>query len=391
MDEKIIESVYSVLEKYDKDYSKDGVLANLREWEYNKNPLIELLSRHPNWNSDALAVVFEVTESRDIIGYEVNCHIDTLLSSSCVSHLTLDELQNLKTALYLAANGYSKFINDSERAKEIKAKYDISCTTGQKTSRIINSICQKFGLINQTDYNALFAKLADSLNPIQVKKKALLSVHPCDYLEMSNKHNSWHSCHCLNGGEYHGGTISYMNDAVSMIFYTVDEVVTGDFHTAPKRTRQIFAYGKGILLQSRLYPNTNDETTRDMYRNIVQRTIADCLAMPNLWLLKKEHSEINKRICTHDEALHYRDYEHKCYKSNISLLKDSTMDDETYITIGNTAFCLCCGEIVTETNSMFCDSCFDSDYVECRECGSRLHRDDAHIVGDDWYCDECCS
>jgi hypothetical protein len=72
MDEKIIESVCTVLEKYDKDYNKDGVWANLREWKYNKNPLIELLSRHPNWNSDALAVVFEVTESRDIIGYEVN-------------------------------------------------------------------------------------------------------------------------------------------------------------------------------------------------------------------------------------------------------------------------------------------------------------------------------
>jgi hypothetical protein len=177
---------------------------------------------------------------------------------------------------------------------------------------------------------------------LQVKKRALLSVRPCDYLEMSCKRNSWNSCHKLDGGEYHGGTLSYMNDNCSMIFYTVDDKETEQYYSAPKRTRQVFCYENGILLQSRLYPNTDDNATSDTYRNIVQRTLVDCLNVPNLWTLKREHDEINKRVKSHGDALHYRDYEYKCYHANISLLKDTDVSGTASIVVGAPALCLEC-------------------------------------------------
>lgn len=107
--------------------------------------------------------------------------------------------------------------------------------TGAKASRIINRLCLKFHLdqieeeaeAGEPDnrymrtvkpYNALFARLADALNPAHIEKTAVLSIHPCDFLEMSNRDNTWSSCHCLERGSYHGGCQSYMGDAVSMIF-----------------------------------------------------------------------------------------------------------------------------------------------------------------------------
>lgn len=391
MNEKIKEQVCAVLDKYDKGFSASGVLANLEHWQNNKGWLVELLRRHSNWNEDALAVLFEVTHSREIERSTVNSYkyeLGQLINDLDVSE---DDRNQFIYALDAVALTYSKTMPGADTAALVKEKCGVSCSVGQKTSRIINAICKRYGLDQHPEYNARFARLADSLNPIQVKRTALLSVHPCDYLEMSNRSNSWSSCHCLDDGEYHGGTLSYMNDGCSMIFYTVDDDVIGDFHTAPKRTRQVFCYSDGILLQSRLYPQTDDNDARDMYRNIVQRTIADCLELPNLWTLKREHDEVVRRVCTHDDALHYRDYEYKCYHANISLLKDMGADDYNTILVGHTAYCLDCSKPVSENNTTYCDYCSDNDYVTCEDCGHRMHEDDAHYINGDYYCDNCCS
>lgn len=128
----------------------------------------------------------------------------------------------------------------------------ITCAPGQKASRIINKLCLHFGLDKFTKekmergedgkdkvktvcpYNAVFARLADSLNPVRIPKTGVLSIHPCDFLEMSNKDDTWHSCHCLADGSYRAGCPSYMGDEVSMIFFTVDENITSDYHKAPR-------------------------------------------------------------------------------------------------------------------------------------------------------------
>lgn len=74
MNEKMMCQVYSVLDKYDKSYSNSGVLANLECWQNNKGWLVELLRHHPNWNEEALAVIFEVTHSREIDKYTINSY-----------------------------------------------------------------------------------------------------------------------------------------------------------------------------------------------------------------------------------------------------------------------------------------------------------------------------
>lgn len=237
MSDQLQQSINAVLNKYDKDYQSKGVLANLHEWEREKCSLLELLRKHTNWNEDALAVIFEVTENRAISSYEVHRLIDTLVETTRFGETDFDTTSKFSQALYSAVSGYSKFISNDNAVEQIKAACEVKCSVGQKTSRVINNICQKFGIDKHPEYNALFAKLADSLNPLQVRKKALLSIHSCDYLEMSSRSNSWNSCHSLNGGEYHGGTLSYMNDRVSMIFYTVDNDVESSFYSAPKRTR----------------------------------------------------------------------------------------------------------------------------------------------------------
>lgn len=393
MNEKVISQVFAVLDKYDKSYEKGGVLANLNAWEWNKGPLVNLLRKHPNWNEDALAVTFEVTQSREIDRYLVNEYNSSVFLLSSNLGLSDEDSFNLRRALDTAVGSYAKLLPDEQVVSSIQQYSGVSVAVGQKSSRAINKICQRYGLDKHPEYNARFAQLADSLNPLQVKRKALLSVHPCDFLEMSNEDNSWSSCHCIREGEYHAGTLSYLNDAVSMVFYTVDDDITEDFFKAPKRTRQVFCYGDGILLQSRLYPHTDDEEARDIYRDIVQRTISHCLDIPNLWTLKR-HNHVDGYCSTHQDALHYTDYSYGSYKPTVSLLHDIHIDYGKTILIGNTAYCLDCSCAIGSNDSLYCDSCGDDvDYISCECCGEQIERDsdEDYYVANGHYCRDCVS
>ena len=128
-----------------------------------------------------------------------------------------------------------------------------------------------------------------------------------------------------------------------------------------------------------------------MYRNIVQRTIADCMAVPNLWTLRREHDSIMLRTKTHDDALQYLDYEYKQFKSTVSLLQGADVGNSDYIIIGSTAYCLECSEIIGEHKHLYCDSCSDDGTVWCNHCENDVHEDDAYNINGYWYCTECCS
>ena len=381
----LYDEIYGVLNRYGIEWNSNGVSENFRKWERHKKNLVDLLSKHPQWNRDAMAIIFDITENREInVDTVFSCKYD-LLDLARDIELTDKQREDFRYAIIRACEKCTRTIASDCIAETIKNTTGVKCVTGQKTSKVINAICIKFGIDKHTEYNKCFAKLADSLSPLQVKKKALLSVHPCDYLEMSSDQNSWESCHRINGGQYQAGVLSYMNDGATMIFYTVDDDVTNKFFNVPKRTRQVFAYENNILLQSKLYPNCDDDDARNNYRNIVQSAIAKCLNQSNLWKLERE--KISSYILTNEEALHYRDYEYHYNKPNVSLLKNKN-DEYENIIIGYDAYCLNCAGQITENKVLHCDYCCD-DYYFCMRCESRIGEDNVIYVDDYSYCRDC--
>ena len=378
-------AVYEVMCKYRKYFTKAGVEGNLDKWREKKASLISLLSGHPNWDDEAMAIIFDVSESRDIDRAVVRQHRERLLSlAGSLEGLSQNQYNAFQAALWAATDEYSK-TPSQDYIDIVKEKGGIKCVIGQKSSRIINKLCVKFGVNKHEEYNAVFAQLSDSLNPLEIKKTALLSVHPCDYLEMSNRDNSWDSCHCLADGGYQSGTLSYMNDGASMIFYTVDENITPDYRKAPKRTRQVFCYQDGALLQSRLYPTTDDDVAREQYRNLVQAAIAVCLNVPNLWRLKTEKNDVDLYYSTTYGSLHYQDYVYSGYRANVSLLRDRT--SENRIEIGSRAICVCCGSDSIRGGNIKCDDCDRT--VVCLGCESEVRWNDALYLDELSYCHSC--
>ncbi len=371
---------YDVMYKYEKHFSEQGVKANLDAWWQNKSELITLLRGHPNWSEREMAIVFDLSEGRGIdrdIVDECKYLLTELVNEV---EMTPEQHDNFEAALQAATAEYSKTPSEAY-IQVIKERGGIKCSAGQKVSRIINKLCQQLGIDRHKRYNSVFARLADSLNPIQIQKTGVLSVHPCDFLEMSNKDNEWYSCHNLQQGDYKAGCQSYMTDSTSMIFFAVDENIQSDFHKVPRLAREIFCYSDNVLLQSRLYPTDNDEQ-RKLYRGLVQKAIADCLDAPNLWSVLKNQNQISMYFETAEGSKHYRDYEYGY--SVLSLLKNR--QNHGKLTIGSPSLCVCCGQPLSISGAIKCNC---ANLVVCQDCGQTVPVSNARYIDGAYHCKSC--
>lgn len=241
-------------------------------------------------------------------------------------------------------------------------------------------------------YNHYFARLADSMNPVQIKKYTCLSIHPADFLNMSNGSN-WCSCHSMDGGGWRSGCLSYLLDSYSMILYTVSsnfDEEQGNFWRAPKIDRQIYCLDQyNRLLQSRLYPQDNEDNhaQSDEFRHLVQGILSECLNIPNLWTKLSDDSF--EHFIKHEDATLYPDWEYNDYYTNVSIPKGTDISAAKRTVIGETPLCLCCGYEINsdETNQLYCYDCSDEKICNC--CGMVDDEENMYLINDEWYCDNC--
>lgn len=275
---------------------------------------------------------------------------------------------------------------------------------GVKSSRVLRRICVDLGLNEKAEFNGLFTKFADGINPLDVTRWTVISVNEIDFLTMSFG-NSWSSCHtidCTNRrhmpdgyrGMYSSGTVSYMLDSTSFVVYVVDEKFDGKgrFELQPKILRQMFAYDDGTLIQSRLYPQGCDDDpeakeTRRTLRNIVQRVLSECFGFTNDWVTKHGTDEIDPYVVSN--GTHYRDYE--CFETcTVSILRDH-LENPTVVEIGHDPICPRCGMEHCNSENLLCEDCADGKRTECAECGDRFDPDDYDAVRAYDETEFCCS
>lgn len=376
--EELKKEFYEVMYKYEKSFGEDGVMANLNAWAESKKTLLTLLRRHPDWDEDAKAVVIKFNEGRDI-------EHDVVDETSFAMLSIADEIipEENKTAFHTAFNAavseYSTTLSE-EALETIRTNGNIKCASGQKTSRIIGRLCRQFGVDCHERYNNVFAQLSDSLNPLKIQKTAVLSVHPCDFLEMSSKTSTWKSCHNLSTGSYKTGTLSYMIDDVSLIFFTVDPEIKDHYYRAARRTRQMFFFKENMLYQSRLYPESSDEIMTQN-RGIVQKIMATCLGVPNFWTLKTKRNELSEICESAEGSEQYPDYD---YCGNLSILKGTVISGK--IIIGKRPICVCCGAGTANGGQLKC-GCENT--VVCQDCGKTTPRTHTRYVENAFHCNAC--
>lgn len=402
----LFDGMVALLNEYDYNWTATALDSIISEWARNKADLIAAFKKHPKYVDGKFLIAFDMDYERTIDKHalrEFRAWICQTCAYDCRNNLP-DELRSQLRELQVIPStigGLLVCIDDwNTRTLNIdwahainKIIPEIRAKEGEKTSRVVNRLLSYLHYDKHPEYNKRYAKYADGLSPLKIKRHTILSLNPLDYLTMSFG-NSWSSCHTIdkenkrnmpNGyeGQYSSGTMSYMLDGSSMVLYVVDNSYDGtDYFTQAKINRQMYHYANDKLIQGRLYPqgNDGDKGEYDKYRAIVQDIFATIMEKPNLWTTKHGYDPIVYNV--RSAGTHYRDYTN-FLDCSISTFKDS--ENNTPVHIGHDPICVYCGDWHDRRGSIDC--CHDG-YI-CADCGCYVSRDDYIEIDGEIYCRDC--
>lgn len=409
----LLSEMHNLLEKYDYKYTDRALNKIIDTWAFNKADMIAAFKKHPNYLEGKFMIAFDTNIDRSLDENRAKVFFDHYLIKVAKMYINIipedlkkqreeDMCSILPDKLYKLLFGgridryFYKNIS-SEMAEEInKIAPWAHAHEGQKTTRIVNKICTYLGYNKHHEYNREFAKYADAMSPMQIKRHTVFSLNPLDYLTMSFG-NSWASCHTIDKsnkrgmpnsyeGQYSSGTVSYMLDETSAIFYTIDPSYNGnEYYTQPKINRQMFHWSRPCLVQGRLYPQDNDGCSEEyrVYREIAQKIFSELYDFPNFWHNTKGTNAASRYIC--GEGTHYEDYTYYS-NCNLSVIKGEEGNEKVF-TVGHAPICIECGCEHSESECINC--CNNPISLQCNGCGCEISEDDAIYIDGEAYCRDC--
>lgn len=321
-------------------------------------------------------------------------------------------------------------------------------------NKVVNSYCMRDGSIIPVGMKLLravkfFIKDENELRNFQdaasmiiqethITGQLCFSVHPLDYLSISENNYNWRSCHALDG-EFRTGNINYIADNSTIVCYLKgrDDVTLPRFPKDvlwnDKKWRMLLCFSKDrdIVFAGKQYPFFNQsildfvlENIREFfgsdfsswstdYVNSFSRSNNECVAYAengNI-SLRDSYLIINKRLFGRHDCItekqntyHFNDLLHSStyLQPYYSYQRWKKINQPTFL-IGEPVDCLRCGkEPICASDSIFCTDCeltyghsSDEKFGTCAHCGCRIVWDDAvQIVSENddetrWVCHSC--
>ena len=307
---------------------------------------------------------------------------------------------NLTQAKQLFTNRVAKEF--SYRNKDGKI---VKVPEGAKVMRVLQKIAKEFDL---PDFE-IFRNHISRITEIRKSKiKFTLSIHPLDYMTMSDNANGWESCmNWTQGpGSYRAGTIEMMNSPVVVVAY----ITTKPYYPANTSIEWTSKSWRELII---VHPNTICSVKSYPYYNIafdkaLVNWLADLVEEKTEWRYNRKKPQESLESCSDIKA-----WQDKEDKDNHFLLDFTT--NEMYNDFGNTdnygifsinppdnkyrtstinysglMTCMCCGENgywSDDTEAVICEDCEPSIYCYC--CGERVNANDAIEVDGEWVCEDC--
>lgn len=276
-----------------------------------------------------------------------------------------------------------------------------------------------------------------------------VSVHPFDFLTLSDNNHHWTSCHSLKG-DYRAGNLSYMTDASTVICYFSNNKpeklsnCPSDFEWPSKKWRCLlfFSENRDMIFASKQYPFEHKE----MLNNVLNKL----LPQSGLCERKKSWSNWNNQYIksiqvddfTHTYGklvpmsdgmiplyklfntkgdLHYNDilwsisYEEPYYAyllqgktfegENTGRLNRIYPNTQTRFNVGHPVKCLCCeSNRITLSQMVYCTDClveqlgeqeaarrYEDLFCKCPRCGDIFFDETGFFINDEEYVCEYCA
>lgn len=293
---------------------------------------------------------------------------------------------------------------------------EVKAQKGMKATKVIKKLLPWTGISEDT-YEEFRLEHSRILNDKAMNGTLCLSIHPMDYITMSDNDSNWSSCMSwTHGGGYRGGTVECMNSTNTLVAYLESEDNPCSFLTYSdwnnKKWRCLFVVNPDVITSVKSYPYHNNDIL-----DIVIKWLAE-LAKEN-WgaefdtntivaetdgviYLKTELGTYSRRkpyMYFETNGVMYNDFgcatNHHYVLSNEFKAHEAEITEDIKVRYTEEMRCMFCGEVFyPEYESMvLCDHCFSP--RRCDSCGCIIGEEyytgpDGELLCECCYDDTCC-
>ena len=396
--EKITELEKEAIMKYVHWYAHDGISTLntvLPYWERNKVDLFKMLGNQLIVSKEIQFKlgIEELTEEIDRKIYGYNSEASTFVQAfqRLTSYGGLYQ-HNYQLSSLLHPETLASNIYDYESFEiTLPNGKPFSINSGCKVSRILGKLAAALDLPGYEPFRLLHSQ---ALNQKILKGTLCLSIHPLDFMTMSDNECGWSSCMSWSGeGEYRRGTVEMMNSPYVVVAYLTAEYPypIGSLSWSNKKWRELFIVTRDIITGVKPYPYYNEYIEK-----VACDTLRD-LAVQNLgWnyfdeMVKYCHNThfdfLGESFKVHFETdTMYNDFGSCGHIGYIGV------QAPTYIcyNYSGESHCLFCGEntdYFDYEGSLICCECDDT--CRCYECGDRYNKSGMYELDGELYCEYC--
>lgn len=273
---------------------------------------------------------------------------------------------------------------------------EIVIANGCKPVKMIGKLNAAYH-INNEEFEAFRLAVSMCLNVAKVTGKLCLSIHPLDYMTMSDNECDWESCMSWRQfGAYRQGTVEMMNSPYVIVAYLAskDDMHLGCGTWSNKKWRSLYIVHPDFIGNIKGYPYQNPELDKYVIDWVKRLVIATCGYPENYYSAIRQYEypdfPFHKNVVPLEFSTEYM-YNDFGSIDHYGCMRES-VDYSEVLCIhysGEPECMICGGRYSSESEDGL--ACYDC-YSECRCacCGDRYHESDLREVGNgDWVCYNC--
>ena len=275
--------------------------------------------------------------------------------------------------------------------KTIKVLYET------KVMKVLKELADAYGIEGFEEFRIEHSRV---FNGAKMKGQLCLSIHPLDYITMSENDNKWQSCmNWHQNGCYRRGTVEMMNSPTVVVAYLTSKNDMERFgHTwNNKKWRQLIVVEEDIISSVKSYPYQHDgiaaiavQWLADLKGEAFKdQPVHTCYYDGELFI---EGSGNPLRASFSTEAM-YNDFGTDVHHMTVVSQCYDSDSWEVYNYSGR-GQCMYCGDYMMDRDDdcpaqyLVCGKC-GSPTVRCDCCGSFRYEDELVNLNGEYYCEYC--
>lgn len=286
---------------------------------------------------------------------------------------------------------------------------------GSKVMRNIRKMADLLGVDGFEDFCNAHSQI---LNQKSVKGTLCLSIHPLDYMTMSDNCEGWSSCMSWeNGGCYSTGTLEMLNSPSVVVAYLASDSRNYNFRDAiardgsvlswnSKKWRTLVVVENDLIAAVKSYPYQNDGLSAEVVTKLAKLMQDKCgveyhsLTPQPIEYAEGDGATINcpdedNQVRIIFETGHmYNDFgcvEHHMMVFSKNFIENGASHHRAFYDYSGCPVCVCCGEEDVESDDcLACEDC-NGYATYCDECGRRTCEDDSYYFDGVSMCEDCYS